>query len=101
MISLGTAALFDDSSAHCVSIAITWEREHAWSGILGGSLDWQDLLGRPLELDIPGSLAPGERPVMTDVIIDAVLENGNEARARGTIRGPAELSTRLRSLSRA
>jgi hypothetical protein len=100
MISLGTATLFDDLGEHRVSLAITWEREHAWSGVLGGRLEWSDLVGRSLELDVPGSLAPADEPVVTDVVIDAVFENGNEVRARGTILGPATRSERLSSLSR-
>ena len=99
MISLGTATLFDDEAAHRVSLAITWERQHAWSGVLGGQVDWESLVGRSLERDVPGSLAPADQPVVTDVVIDAVLEDGNEVRARGTILCPAARSERLSALS--
>ena len=95
MISLGTATLFADDTPHRVTVAITWERDHAWSGILGGGLDWSDLAGRALELDVPGSLAPADQPVVTDVVIDAVLDH--EVRARGAILGPAARSERLSS----
>jgi len=83
MISLGTARLHADDTAHDVFVAITWERDHAWTGILGGQLDWEDLAHRSLELEVPGSLGPAEGPVVTDVVIDALLEN--EVRARGAI----------------
>ena len=87
MITLGTARLHADDRAYDVSVAITWEREHAWSGILGGQIPWSELLHHSLELEVPASLAPdvGDQPAITDVVIDAVLEDQNEVQARGVI----------------
>ena len=88
MITLGTARLHADDRAYDVAVAITWERDHAWSGILGGRLPWNDLLHHSLELEVPGALAPDvhdDQPVITDVVIDAVLEEQNEVQARGVI----------------
>lgn len=85
MITLGTARLHADDAAYEVSVAITWELSHAWIGILGGQLPWADLVDHSLELEVPRALAPHGDSVITDVIIDAVLENQNEVKARGVI----------------
>ena len=85
MISLGTARLHTDDAAHDIFVAITWEREHAWTGILGGDLDWEDLAHRTLELEVPGPLGPTDQAVVTDVVIDALLDNEVEVRARGAV----------------
>ena len=61
MISLGTATLLADDTAHKVFVAITWERDHAWSGIVGADLDWEDLRDRALVLEVPGSLGPSDQ----------------------------------------
>jgi hypothetical protein len=85
MITLGTARLHADDATHDVFVAITWERGHAWAGILGGDLDWPDLAHRELELEVPGPLGPTDQPVVTDVAIDALLDNDVEVRARGAV----------------
>ncbi len=88
MISLGTARLLADGTTHGVFVAITWERDHAWSGIVGAELDWEELRTQTLTLEVPGSLAPSDEGVVTDFVIDAVLDNEVRARGAVTARGP-------------
>ena len=81
MISLGTATLIDRGQRYPVHAALTWHGETAWHGILGGRLDWESLSGRPLTLEVPPTLGPSADGIVTDVTVEAVLDN--EVRASG------------------
>ena len=83
MITLGTGTLIDDrGTSFEVHLGVTWEPDGRWSGVIGAGLDWDELAHRELMLAVPAELGPSGHPVVSDVVVDAVLDN--EIRAHGS-----------------